>query len=188
MSTTYVYGETNKNGNTEEDLCNPKSTYAKQKFEAENQIKMLCDDYIVFRTSWCYGDVIGSKTDFLHEFINKCKENNIIKVEYYQVGSPTYVYEVIKQLEILIQKDFTGIFNIVNEGKTTRYTWAKHIARIFNLKNIKIVKNSYIYANIRDKISKYNIAKNKKLSYYEVNIMSDWKTALKNFQKKHNGE
>jgi dTDP-4-dehydrorhamnose reductase len=87
-------------------------------------------------------------------------------------------------VKALIQKEFWGLYNMVCGGETSRYEVAEEILRILSLATkIKItaVKSDYfkkIY--FADRPASERLV-NCKLSLRDLNLMQDWKIALKEY-------
>ena len=77
-----------------------------------------------------------------NKITNQIKEN---KKELFVVndklGTPTYTIDFANNVELLIQKEKFGLYNLVCEGNTSRLEVAKEILKILNLQNtIKITE------------------------------------------------
>ena len=89
-----------------------------------------------------------------------------------------------KNVKILIEKEFWGLYNMVCGGETSRFEVAEEILKILSLENtIKItpVKSDYfkkIY--FAERPASERLA-NYKLSLRGLNLMKDWKIALREY-------
>ncbi|MEO0231944.1 MAG: dTDP-4-dehydrorhamnose reductase [candidate division WOR-3 bacterium] len=177
ISTDYVF-DGKKEIYKEEDNPNPLNFYGKTKFLAEREIISNLKKYFIVRTSWLYGE---GKKNFVYKFIQKCKEEKILKVVNDRYGSPTYTKDLAQGIEKLINSSNYGIYHIVNTGRVSRYDFAMEIVKILNL-DVEIVPVSSDYFKEKAIRPFSSALDNKKFCslFYELR---DWKEALKDFLK-----
>lgn len=125
ISSDYVYHSLQNTPFTEKDLPQPKGVYARSKLAGEEAVKQTIADYLIFRTSWVYGE---HGKNFVKTIDRLGKERDEINVVFDQIGSPTWVYDLAKMLLIIIDngkaKETIGIFNYSNEGICSWYDFA----------------------------------------------------------------
>ncbi|GDX45871.1 NAD(P)-dependent oxidoreductase [Bacteroidota bacterium] len=125
ISSDYVYHSLQNTPFTEKDLPQPKGVYARSKLAGEEAVKQTIADYLIFRTSWVYGE---HGKNFVKTMDRLGKERDEINVVFDQIGSPTWVYDLAKMLLIIIDngkaKETIGIFNYSNEGICSWYDFA----------------------------------------------------------------
>lgn len=167
------------------DKPNPLGVYARSKFVGEQFVKENSKKYLICRAGWMMGG--GPQKD--KKFINKIiKQINQGSKELFIVddrdGTPTYTHDFAKNVKLLIEKEFWGLYNMVCNGETSRLEVTKEILSIMNLdKKIKIkTVNSDYYKDIYFAQRPPNERLvNRKLDLREINIMRDWKIALKDY-------
>ena len=99
-------------------------------------------------------------------------------------GTPTYTHDFAKNVKLLIENEYWGLYNLVCGGQTSRLEVTIELLRILKLdKKIKVnsVKSDYfkdIYFAERPPNERLI---NKKLDLRNLNIMRDWKIALKEY-------
>ena len=99
-------------------------------------------------------------------------------------GTPTYTHDFAKNVKLLLEKEYWGLYNMVCGGLTSRLEVAKELLKILNLENqIKIttVNSSYfkeIYFAERPPCERLV---NLKLNLRNINIMRDWRVALRDY-------
>ncbi len=178
-----------KNKYDDWDKPNPLSHYGRSKYLAEIYISNHCSKFFIFRAGWMMGG--GPKID--KKFINKIyqqinngsKELNVVDDK---IGTPTYTYDFIHNLEKVVRSGYYGSYNMVCLGNANRYEVCKEMLMLLNKdKNIKInkVKSDYFkndYFAIRPKSE---ALVNKKLELRSLNYMRDWKICLKEYINKY---
>ncbi|MEY4046466.1 MAG: hypothetical protein RL284_17, partial [Bacteroidota bacterium] len=128
ISSDYVYHSLQNTPFTEKDLPQPKGVYARSKLAGEEAVKQNSADYLIFRTSWVYGD---HGKNFVKTMDRLGKERDEINVVFDQIGSPTWVYDLANMLLTIIDNgkagEAKGIFNYSNEGICSWYDFALSI-------------------------------------------------------------
>jgi dTDP-4-dehydrorhamnose reductase len=128
ISSDYVYHSLQNTPFTEKDLPQPKGVYARSKLAGEEAVKQNCSDYLIFRTSWVYGEY---GKNFVKTMDRLGRERDELNVVFDQIGSPTWVYDLANMLLTIIDsgkaKEIKGIFNYSNEGICSWYDFALSI-------------------------------------------------------------
>ena len=167
------------------DQPNPLGVYARSKYLAERFVVENARRYLVCRAGWMMGS--GPKKD--KKFINKImKQINEGKTELFVVddkdGTPTYTRDFVKTVVALLENEYWGLYNTVCGGQTSRLDVAKELIQILNLnESIKItpVKSDYFKQQFFAERPASERLITKKLDLRGVNMMRDWKIALKEY-------
>jgi len=99
-------------------------------------------------------------------------------------GTPTYTHDFAKNVKLLLGKEVWGLYNMVCGGQTSRLEVAQELLQVLHKENeikINVVTSDYfkdIYFAERPPSERLI---NKKLDLREMNIMRDWKVALKEY-------
>ncbi len=126
---------------TEYDEPNPLNIYGNTKYIGENIVKGNVQKYFIFRAGWMMGG--GDKKDkkFVNKIIKQIKEG---KKELFVVddklGTPTYTYNFVENMEAAINTPFYGLYHMVSEGGGSRLEVAKEIIKILNVQGIKVTR------------------------------------------------
>jgi dTDP-4-dehydrorhamnose reductase len=167
------------------DQPNPLGVYARSKYLAERFVVENARRYLVCRAGWMMGS--GPKKD--KKFINKImKQINEGKTELFIVddkdGTPTYTRDFVKTVLALLENEFWGLYNTVCGGQTSRLEVAQELIKILNLSSeIKItpVNSDYFKDQFFAERPASERLITKKLDLRGVNMMRDWRTALKEY-------
>jgi len=131
ISTDYVFdGETGLY--TEEDTPNPINHYGITKLEGEKQVKKLCKNHIILRTSVLYG-WHPYKQNFATWVINSLKQKKKTSIIEDHSNTPTFADNLAEITIEAIQKDLQGLYHASGSKKISRYKFAQQIAKTFNL-------------------------------------------------------
>jgi dTDP-4-dehydrorhamnose reductase len=167
------------------DQPNPLGVYARSKFMGERYVMENAFRFLICRAGWMMG--AGPKKDkkFIQKLMKQIKEG---KKELFIVddkdGTPTFTHDFAKNVKLLIEKEYWGLYNMVCGGQTSRLEVASELLDILNLTNeikITVVNSDYfkeIYFAERPPSERLE---NKKLMLRGVNLMRDWKIALREY-------
>jgi dTDP-4-dehydrorhamnose reductase len=131
LSTDYVFD--GQNGPYAEDaIPHPVSVYGRQKLANECYIQKQLSNYIIARVTVVYGWEKHGK-NFAQRLLTTIEQKKQIRVPSDQIGSPTYVDNLVDMLYELTSIDASGIYNVCGSELMDRYTFALKFAEVFNL-------------------------------------------------------
>jgi dTDP-4-dehydrorhamnose reductase len=169
----------------ESDKPEPLGHYGRSKYFGEVCVQENSNKYIICRAGWMMG--AGEKKDkkFIQKMIKQISDGNkILKVVNDKLGTPTYTQDFAKNVKLLVEKDQTGLFNMVCGGLTGRYEVCKELVRLLGLEGIvKIeeVSSDYFAKEYFSKRPPSERLINKRLDDLGLNIMQDWDVALREY-------
>ncbi len=134
-STDYVFDGEKKGLYTEDDTPNPLSKYALSKYLGEKQIEAVLENYLIFRTSWVYGE--GTQ-NFLYKLTQWINTQEYLKIACDEFSVPTSTKIIVDVTLKALKKGFKGLFHLVCSGYASRYEWAKEYLKIKGLKKIHL--------------------------------------------------
>ena len=167
------------------DQPNPLGHYARSKYAGERNVMQSANQYIICRAGWMMGG--GPKKDkkFIQKLMKQIKEG---KKELFivndKLGTPTYTHDFARNVKLLIEKEYWGLYNMVCDGVTERLEVAHELVKLLGLENkIKItaVPSDYfkeIYFAERPSSERLI---NKKLNLRKANVMRDWRICLQDY-------
>lgn len=167
------------------DLPNPLGIYARSKYMGERFVCENANRFLVCRAGWMMGS--GPKKDkkFIQKLMKQLKDG---KKELFIVndkdGTPTYTQDFAKNVKLLLEKECWGLYNMVCDGQTSRLEVTEELLKILGKENeikISVVTSDYfkdIYFAERPPNERLV---NRKLNLRNVNLMRDWKVALKEY-------
>ncbi|OFY38929.1 MAG: NAD(P)-dependent oxidoreductase [Bacteroidetes bacterium GWF2_40_14] len=167
------------------DTPNPLGVYARSKYMGERFVLENAKRFLVCRAGWMMG--AGPKKDkkFIQKLMlqlkNGTKELFIVDDK---DGTPTYTHDFAKNVKALIEKEYWGLYNMVCGGQTSRMEVAQELLRILKLENsIKItpVNSDYFKDTYFAERPPCERLENRKLRIRSLNLMQDWKTALREY-------
>ncbi len=143
-------------------------------------------DHLIIRPGWMIGG--GPKKDkkfvghILGQIMTGQKEIFAVNDKF---GTPSYTHDLAKNLDLLIKKDASGLYNMVCNGDpASRYDIAKEIISILGYeKTIKLtsVSSSHFEKTFFAIRPRYENLRNRRLTLEGNNIMRPWQEALKDY-------
>jgi len=184
LSTDYIFDGSKSNPYIETDIPNPINTYGKTKLVAEEFIKEEINNYYIVRTSWLYGE---SGSNFLKTILKLGKQNSEIKIINDQIGTPTYVKSLSRQILTIIKTESFGIYHSSCNGYCSWYEFACEIVKQAGLQTniIPIRTEDYPLPATRPR---YSVLDNYMLRLKNIDIMPNWKDSLINFFNENHHE
>ena len=167
------------------DQPNPLGHYARSKYMGEKYVQANAHRYIICRAGWMMGG--GPTKD--KKFINKLVKQLVAgKRELFIVndkdGTPTFTIDFARNVKLLFEKEYWGLYNLVCKGQTGRMEVAEELVRLLGLKDkIKIteVTSEHFKDTYFAQRPPCERLVNKKLELRGINIMRDWKVALQEY-------
>lgn len=174
-STDYVFDGKKEGLYIENDKPNPINKYGLTKYIGEEIIPKILDNYLIFRTSWVYGE---GKQNFLYKLSEWAKNQDYLKIACDEFSVPTSTRTIVEVTLLALKKGLTGLYHLVNSGYASRYEWA---TQYFRLKGIK----KFIYPvyqhefNLPAKRPRWSAMSNEKICK-ELGIeIPEWQAQLK---------
>lgn len=167
------------------DLPNPLGHYARSKYMGEIFVKENKREHLVCRAGWMMG--AGPKKDkkFVQKLMKQIKDG---KKELFivndKLGTPTFTHDFARNVKVLIEKRFWGVYNMVCGGTTGRFEVAQELVRVIGKENeIKVTEVSSDYFKeiyFAQRPASERLL-NKKLDLRQLNVMRDWRICLKEY-------
>ena len=121
-SSDYVFGGEADKLLTEADAPQPLSVYGRQKADLEQHIPELCPHSLILRVSWLYGR--HGKT-FMSRMPDLLQSQTTLRTAAGKKGCCLYAADGAFWTRQLVEAGRTGLFNLVNPGKTSWEEFAR---------------------------------------------------------------
>lgn len=167
------------------DLPNPLGHYARSKYMGERYVIENAKKYVICRAGW----MMGGGPDKDKKFINKLIKQLVSgKRELFIVndkdGTPTFTIDFARNAKAIIEQKLWGLYNLVCKGQTSRREVAEELLSLLNLTDkvqIHDVTSDYFKETYFAQRPPSERLVNKKLELRNLNIMQDWRVALKQY-------
>ena len=132
ISTDFVFGEGGPH--SELSVPDPLNFYGESKLMAENLVKNSGLHQNIVRPVFIYGALWeGLRPSFIHWVKKKLESKQSIKVVIDQHRTPTFVLDICKGIDLLIQNNTHESFHFAGSEMITPYEMAITVARVANL-------------------------------------------------------
>ncbi len=138
FSSEYVFDGYKKNYR-ESSKTNSKLLYGRQKILLEKYLmKKKFKNFALLRIAKTYGHIITDKSIFMNFLQDIKRGKQKFKVANDQFFSALYVLDLVKIIDIILEKRINGFFNVSGNETFSRYVYLKKICNYFNYYNIKL--------------------------------------------------
>jgi dTDP-4-dehydrorhamnose reductase len=171
------------------DIPNPLGVYARSKFMGERYVIENASRYLVCRAGWMMGAGPGKDKKFIQKLMKQLREGRKkLHIVNDKDGTPTYTHDFAKNVKLLLESEFWGLYNMVCGGQTSRLDVARELLSLLNLSDavcLQPVDSSYFSKDYFAPRPNCERLINRKLNLRGLNIMSDWRVALKEYISKY---
>ncbi|AEH44605.1 dTDP-4-dehydrorhamnose reductase [Thermodesulfatator indicus DSM 15286] len=173
-STDYVFDGEKEGLYTEEDDTNPLNNYGKSKLYGENFIRDNLENYLIFRTSWVYGE---GKQNFLYKLMQWAEKQEYLRIACDEFSVPTSTRTIVEVTLKALDTGLKGLYHLVNSGYASRYEWAKAFFKIKGIKKF-IYPASQADFDLPAKRPRFSAMSNSRICK-KLNIeIADWREEL----------
>jgi dTDP-4-dehydrorhamnose reductase len=167
------------------DQPNPLGVYARAKYVGERFVVENAARFLVCRAGWMMGS--GPKKDkkFIQKLMRQIKEG---KRELFIVddkdGTPTYTHDFARNVRVLLEKEYWGLYNMVCGGQTSRLEVATELIRLLKMEDkVKLtpVGSDFFKETYFAERPPCERLVNRKLNIRNMNLMRDWREALTDY-------
>jgi dTDP-4-dehydrorhamnose reductase len=132
LSTDFVFGDDGPH--SENDIPNPLNFYGATKLKAEREVKRYTKNSCIVRPVFMYGPVYEGMRGCFPTWVAKdLKAGKPFKVVTDQMRTPTYVMDVCKGIETIIDKELTGDYHLAGSDIVSPYEMAIAVADLLGL-------------------------------------------------------
>jgi dTDP-4-dehydrorhamnose reductase len=167
------------------DMPNPLGHYARSKYMGERYVIENTNRYIICRAGWMMGGGPPKDKKFIGKLVKQLVSG---KRELFIVndkdGTPTFTIDFARNVKLLFEKEYWGLYNLVCKGQTSRMEVAEELVKILGLqKKVKLteVTSDYFKETYFAQRPPSERLVNKKLELRGVNVMRDWRVALNEY-------
>ncbi|HMQ48402.1 MAG TPA: NAD(P)-dependent oxidoreductase [Saprospiraceae bacterium] len=182
ISSTGVYGKEKTRPYVEGDVPKPTTIYHQSKLEAEQLVKQHCHNFLILRTGWLFGGPVHAPKNFIYKRYLEAKDQAFLHSNPIQRGNPTFVDDVVRQIELLLEKDCMGLYNCVNQGDASRLEYIQHIVQAFGL-STQVLPVEGRFQRKAD-VSDNEMAENFYLNLMGLNVMPHFEQSLHTYADK----
>lgn len=164
------------------DLPKPLGHYARSKYQGELFAAANCRRHLVCRAGWMMGGGPDKDKKFIQKLMKQLRDGRTeLFVVDDKLGTPTYTRDFARNVELLLEKEYWGVYNMVCGGETGRLEVARYLIDALGLGNrvsITPVSSDHFAKEYFAARPASERLVTKKLDLRGLNIMRDWRTCL----------
>ena len=167
------------------DTPNPLGHYARSKLAGEVFVRENVRRHFVCRAGWMMGGGPRKDKKFVHKMMKQLKAGaRELHVVDDKLGTPTYTHDFARNVKALLESEQWGVYNMVCGGETGRLEVAQEIVRGLGLvDDVRVTPVSSEFFReqyFADRPASEKLV-NRKLELRNLNLMRDWRIALKEY-------
>jgi dTDP-4-dehydrorhamnose reductase len=178
FSTDYVFDGNGNEPYKEDSLCNPINVYGASKLAGERYLQEFSNNYILIRTAWLYGK---NGKNFVRTILEAARTKNKLEVVDDQTGSPTYTRDMAVAVDLLIERNITGIFHITNRGSCSWFQFAEKILQDEGITGVQVLPIKSGQLKRPAKRPAYSVLSMQKFIAATGKAMQPWQLALQDY-------
>ena len=164
------------------DQPNPLGHYARSKYMGERFVAENARRFLVCRAGWMMGGGPAKDKKFIQKLMKQLRDGaTVLRIVDDKLGTPTYTRDFARNVELLLEKEFWGIYNLVCAGVTSRLEVARYLISALKLSDrveIEPVSSDYFAAEYFAARPASERLLTTKLDLRGLNIMRDWRLCL----------
>ncbi len=137
ISTNEVFDGQQPTPYREYDVPHPINPYGYSKWVGEQMVRDLLPQHFIVRISWLFAH---GGTNFLQKIVAAAQAGRPLSVVTNEVASPTYAEDFVETLPLLLETGRFGIYHLTNEGRTSRYDFARYILDCYGMADYPITR------------------------------------------------
>ncbi len=177
ISTDFVFDGANP-PYTEKSVPNPISVYATSKYAGE---KKVGSDGMIVRIAYPYRSAFEAKKDIFRKLKGILEEKKTLTMVDDSLIVPTFIDDIAMGLGYLMNNFSKEIVHLVGKDAMSPFTFAKTIARVFQLDESLIKGTSYEeYFADKAKGPRYSDIRSEKNTFYPMHTFEEGLSIIKN--------
>jgi dTDP-4-dehydrorhamnose reductase len=171
------------------DQPNPLGVYARAKYMGEIVVQSRVPRHYIFRAGWMMGGGPSKDKKFINKLMKQlAKRVDELHIVNDRLGTPTYTVDFARNLAAMIKTPYYGLYNMVCGGETGRLEVAEELVRLLRLDDkvriIPVPSDHFAKEYFAPRPPCESLV-NYKLGLRGMNLMRDWRVALKDYLKDH---
>jgi dTDP-4-dehydrorhamnose reductase len=184
ISTDYVYDGKRPAPQPylEDTITTPISVYGQSKLKGDEAVQSVTN-HLIIRTAWLYG--FGGQ-NFLKTMLRLAiaDPKRTMRVVNDQYGSLTWSHRLAAQIEVLLEKEMTGIVHASAENYSTWYEGARFFLDCLDVPYSMEPCTTADYPTPAARPAN-SILENKRLKQAGINVMADWQEDVQQFANQY---
>lgn len=183
VSTDYVFDGAKRSPYEEKDAPRPLNVYGNTKLSGEYFVRSIVDKHFVLRTSAIYGkNPCRAKggLNFVELMLKLAAERGEVKVVDGEIVTPTPTEELSRQIVVLSQTEFYGLYHATAEGSCSWYEFAREIFTVANVPvRLKVAGPNEFPSKVPRPT--YSVLENRGLKNHGLSVFRPWQEGLREY-------
>jgi dTDP-4-dehydrorhamnose reductase len=170
------------------DKPNPLGVYARAKWAGEEFVKQNARRFLICRAGWMMGGGPRKDKKFIQKLMRQihdgCTELAVVDDK---LGTPTYTRDFARNVRLLLERRFWGLYNMVCQGETSRLEVARTLVRLLGLEGkveIRPVGSDFFAETYFAPRPDCERLMNRKLALRGLDVMRSWQEALADYLRR----
>ena len=167
------------------DQPNPLGHYARSKYMGERFVAENCRKYLVCRAGWMMGGGPRKDKKFIQKLMKQIKDGRKeLDVVDDKLGTPTYTRDFAENVQLILEKEYWGIYNMICSGVTSRLEVSQYLVEMLGLKDevaVRPVSSDFFAAEYFAARPASERLIPKKLQLRGAYVMRDWRVCLREY-------
>lgn len=163
----------------------PLGHYARSKFMGERFVTQNLRRFLVCRAGWMMGGGPFKDKKFIQKLMAQIKAGKIeLHVVDDKLGTPTYTHDFARNVALLLEREYWGVYNMVCGGVTGRLEVAQELIRMLGKEGdigVTPVSSDFFAKEYFAARPPSERLITKKLDLRGSNIMRDWRACLQEY-------
>jgi dTDP-4-dehydrorhamnose reductase len=167
------------------DQPNPLGHYARSKCAGEVFVREKVARHLVCRAGWMMGGGPSKDKKFVQKLMKQLRDGKkTIYVVNDKLGTPTYTHDFARNVNLLLHKEYWGLYNMVCGGITSRLEVASEIVRLLGLQGsvriIEVTSDYFKNEYFAERPASERLI-NRRLNLRNLNTMRHWTLGLREY-------
>ena len=167
------------------DQPNPLGHYARSKYMGERFVAENCRKHLICRAGWMMGGGPRKDKKFIQKLMKQIKEGRKeLHVVDDKLGTPTYTFDFARNVQLLLENEYWGIYNMICSGVTSRLEVSRFLVETLGLEEkvaVTPVSSDFFAAEYFAARPASERLIPKKLQLRDLYIMRDWRDCLREY-------
>jgi len=164
------------------DAPNPLGVYARAKWAGEEFVRHHARTYLICRAGWMMGGGPRKDKKFIQKLMLQLHDGNReLRVVNDKLGTPTYTRDFARNVRLLLERRWWGLYNMVCQGATSRLEVALELVDQLGLQDsvtVRPVDSGYFAETYFAPRPDCERLLNRKLGLRGLDVMRPWQEAL----------
>lgn len=164
------------------DTPNPLGVYARAKWAGEEFVRQNAQTYLICRAGWMMGGGPRKDKKFVQNMIRQLRDGcSELAVVDDKLGTPTYTRDFARNVRLLLERRWWGLYNMVCQGLTSRLEVAQAIVDEVGLHDkvtLRPVSSEYFAETYFAPRPDSERLMNRRLALRGLDVMRPWRDAL----------